>query len=103
VLREQAVLEAADDILVDDVGDGGSYLEETPGVGPQVLVHLLLDLGQIMTSNCSDHVSLEVVDVGLLEVLPGVDGVWFKAFKLSEGHGFQGYRELECLGGVGSP
>jgi hypothetical protein len=34
VLREKAILEAADDILIGDVGDGGSYLKETPGVGP---------------------------------------------------------------------
>jgi hypothetical protein len=33
VLREEAVLEAADDILVGDVGDSGSHLEETPSVG----------------------------------------------------------------------
>jgi hypothetical protein len=45
----------------------------------------------------------EVVDEGALEVLPRVDGVWFKAFKPSEGHGFQGYREVESLGGIGSP
>jgi hypothetical protein len=63
----------------------------------------LLDLGQIMTSTCSDHGSLEVVDEGPLEVHPGVHGVCFKAFKTSEGHGFQGYWEVECLVGVGSP
>jgi hypothetical protein len=103
VLRKDAVLEAADEVLIDDVGDGGSHLEETPCVGPQGLVQLLPDLGQIMASTCSDHGSLEVVDEGLFEVLPGVDGVWFKAFKPSEWHGFQGYREVECLGGVGSP
>jgi hypothetical protein len=74
-----------------------------PGVGPQGLVHLLLDLGQILASACSDHGSLEVVDEGPLEVLPGVDGVWFEAFKPSEGCGFQSYRKVECLGGVGFP
>jgi hypothetical protein len=45
VLREEPVLKAADDVFVDDVGDGGVCLEETPGVGPQGLVHLLLHLG----------------------------------------------------------
>jgi hypothetical protein len=30
VLREEDVLEAVDDVLISDVGDGGSYLEETP-------------------------------------------------------------------------
>jgi hypothetical protein len=70
VLQEKAILEAADDILIGDVGDGGSHLEETPDVRPQGLVHLLLDQGQIVASVCSDHGSLEVVDEGPLEVLP---------------------------------
>jgi hypothetical protein len=34
VLREEAILEAADDVLIGNVRDGGSYLEEMPGVGP---------------------------------------------------------------------
>jgi hypothetical protein len=87
VLQEEPILEAADDVFVGDVGDGGAHLEETPGVEPQGLIHLLLDLGQIVVSACSDHGSLEVVDEGLLEVLPGVDGVWLEAFKPSEGRG----------------
>jgi hypothetical protein len=103
VLRKEVVLEVTDDVLISDVGDGGSHLEETLGVGSQGLVHLLLDLGQIMVSACSDHESLEVVDESRLEVLPGVDGVWLEAFKLSEGCGFQGYWKVECLGGVESP
>jgi hypothetical protein len=45
VLREEPILEVVDDVLVGDVGDGGVHLEETLGVGPQGLVHLLLDLG----------------------------------------------------------
>jgi hypothetical protein len=45
VLQEEAVLEAADDILVGDVGDGGSHLEEVPDVGSQGLGQLLLNLG----------------------------------------------------------
>jgi hypothetical protein len=61
------------------------------GVGPQGLVHLLLDPGQIMASACSDHGSLEVFDEGPFEVLPGVNEVFFKAFKPSEGRGFQVY------------
>jgi hypothetical protein len=32
VLREEPILEAADNVLVDDVGHGGTCLEETPGV-----------------------------------------------------------------------
>jgi hypothetical protein len=56
-----------------------------------------------MMSTCSDHGSLEVVDESPLEILLGVYGVWFKAFEPSEGRGFQGYREVQCFGGVGSP
>jgi hypothetical protein len=37
VLRVEAILEAADDVLVGDVGDSGSHLEETLGVGSQEL------------------------------------------------------------------
>jgi hypothetical protein len=37
-------LEAVDHLLVSDVGDDGAYLKEAPGVGPQGLVLLLLDL-----------------------------------------------------------
>jgi hypothetical protein len=36
-----------------------------PGVGPQGLIQLLLDLGQIMMSACSNHGSLEVVKARL--------------------------------------
>jgi hypothetical protein len=102
VLREEPVLEAADDILVGDVGNGDARLEETPGVGPQGLIHLLLHLGQIVASTRSDHGSLEVVDEGPLEVLPRVDGVWLEAFKPHEGFGLQSHREVESFGGVGS-
>jgi hypothetical protein len=34
VLQEKTILEAADDVLTSDVGDGGSHLEEPPSVGP---------------------------------------------------------------------
>jgi hypothetical protein len=34
VLREETILEEADDVLIGDVGDGGARLEETPGVRP---------------------------------------------------------------------
>jgi hypothetical protein len=87
VLREEVVLEATNDVLIGDVGDGGACLEETPCVGPQGLIHLLVHLGQVMASTHLDHGSLEVVDEGPLEVLPRVDGVWLEAFKPGEGRG----------------
>jgi hypothetical protein len=34
VLQEEPVLKATDDVLIDDVGNGGAHLEETLGVGP---------------------------------------------------------------------
>jgi hypothetical protein len=74
-----------DDVLVGDVMWHAS--EESPGVGRQALIHLLLHLGQIVTSTRSDHVCLEVVDEGPFEVLPRVDGVWLEAFKPHEGCG----------------
>jgi hypothetical protein len=70
------------------------HLDETSGVGPQGLVHLFLDLGQIMASAYSNHGSLEVADEGPLEALLGVDRVLFEAFKPSERRGFQGYRKV---------
>jgi hypothetical protein len=70
VLREEVVLETMDDILIDDVGDGGARLEETPCVGPQDPVHLLLHLGQVVASARPNHGSLEVVDEGSLEFVP---------------------------------
>jgi hypothetical protein len=51
MLREEPILEVADNIFVAGVGDGGARLEETPCVGPQGLVHLLLHLGQVMVSD----------------------------------------------------
>jgi hypothetical protein len=44
MLHGEAILEVVDDILVGDVGHGGAYLEEAPGVGPKSLVLLLLDM-----------------------------------------------------------
>jgi hypothetical protein len=55
-----------------------------------------------MMSTCLDHGSLEVVDEGPLEILPGVDGVCLEAVKPSERRLFQGYQEVERLGRVGS-
>jgi hypothetical protein len=89
VLQAEAVLKAVDDVLVGDVGDGGVHLEEAPGVGPENLVILLLDLLQVMMSTCMEHGALEVVDEGLLLVLPGVDGVWLEAFEPGEQCGLQ--------------
>jgi hypothetical protein len=103
VLREEAILEATNDVLIGDVGDGGAHLEETLCVGPQGLVHLLLHLGKVVARARPDHGSLEVIDEGPLEILPRVDGVWLEAFKPYEGRELWSHREVESFGGVGSP
>jgi hypothetical protein len=87
MLREEPVLEAADDVFVGDISNGGARLEETPCVGPYGLIHLLLHLGQVVASARPNHGSLEVVNEGPLEVLPRFDGVWLEAFKPHEGYG----------------
>jgi hypothetical protein len=87
VLPEEPVLEATNDIFAGDVGEGGTHLEETPCVGPQHLVHLMLHLAQLVASARSDHGSLKVVDQSPLEVLPQVDEVRLEAFKPREGCG----------------
>jgi hypothetical protein len=102
-LREEAMLEATNYVLIGDVGHGGARLKETPCVRPQGLVHLLLHLGLVVVSARPDHGSLEVVDEGLLEVLPWVDGVWLEAFKPREGCELQSHREVESFCRVGSP
>jgi hypothetical protein len=42
--EKKTILEAANDVLVGDAGDGGSYLEEALGLGPQEIVHLLFKM-----------------------------------------------------------
>jgi hypothetical protein len=102
VFHGEAILEAVDDVLIGDVGDCGAHLEEAPGVGSQGLVHLLLDLRQVMTITCSEHGTLEVVDENPLQVLLEVDGVWLEAFEPGDRCGLQCHREVDDLGGVGA-
>jgi hypothetical protein len=70
VLREEPILEVGDDVFIGDVGDGGARVKETLCIGPQGLIHLLLHLGQVVASARPYHGSQEVIDEGLLEVLP---------------------------------
>jgi hypothetical protein len=80
----EAILEAVDNVLIADVGDGGAGVEEASGVGPQGLVLLLLALRQVVMNTCPKHGALEVIDENPLQVLPGVDGVWLEALKPGE-------------------
>jgi hypothetical protein len=102
MLQGKAVLEAMDDVLVGDVGDGCTYLEETPSVGPQGLILFLLDLRQIMASTCSEHGALEVVDEDLLRILSRVNGVELEAFEPGEWCRFQSHRKIDDLSRVGA-
>jgi hypothetical protein len=67
-----AVVETINDIILRDVRDGGTDVEEATCVGPQKLITFLLTLSKIMTSTCTSNCSLEVVAEDLLEALPGV-------------------------------
>jgi hypothetical protein len=91
VFQEEAMLEIAVDVLIGDVGDGGTRLKEKPCVG------------QFVASARPDHGSLEVVDEGPHEVLPRVDRVWLETFKPCEGCRLQSHREVESFYRVGSP
>jgi hypothetical protein len=71
----EAVVEAVDDVLLEDVGDGSPHVEETASVRPKEFVSFLLALGEVVLSTCTSNRPLEVVDENLLEALPGVDGV----------------------------
>jgi hypothetical protein len=62
-------VEAVDDVLLRDVGDGGPHIEETAGVGPEEFVTLLLALGEVVPGSCTGYHPLEVVDENLLEAL----------------------------------
>jgi hypothetical protein len=74
-----AVVEAVDDVVLQNVRDGGADVKEATCVGPQELVTFLFTLGKIVTSTCTSDRALEVVDEDLLESLPGVDGVAVEA------------------------
>jgi hypothetical protein len=62
-----AVVEAVDDVVLQDVRDGSVNVEEATCVGPQELVMFLFTLSKIVMSTCASDRSLEVVDEDLLE------------------------------------
>jgi hypothetical protein len=98
-----AVVEAVDDVILRDVRDGGTDIEETTCVGPQQLVMFLLTLGKIVTSTCTSDRSLKVVDEDLLEALPGVDGVAAEALQLGERRRVQSHQKVNDFGDVRAP
>jgi hypothetical protein len=100
---DDAVVEAVDDVVLRDVRDGGTDVEEATCVGPQELVLFLFTLSKIVMSTCASDRSLEVVDEDLLESLPGVDGVVAEALQPRERRRVQSHQEVDDLGDVGAP
>ena len=70
-------MEAVDDVVVGDVGDGGAGVEESFEVRPQSFPALLLAQPEVVPSSWTMNRALKVVDEERLQVLPGVDGVPF--------------------------
>jgi hypothetical protein len=98
-----AVEEAVDDVLLRDVRDSGTNIEEATRVGPQELIMFLFTLGKIVSSTCTGNRSLEIVDEDLLKSFPGVDGVAAEALQPSERCRVQSHREVDDFGDVGAP
>jgi hypothetical protein len=98
-----AVVEAVDDVILQNVRDGGADVEEVMSVGPQELVTFLFTLGKIVTSTCTSDRSLEVVDEDLLESLPGVDGVAAEALQPGERRRVQSHRKVDDFGDLRAP
>jgi hypothetical protein len=93
-----AVVEAVDDVVLRDVRDGGTDVEETTRVGPQKLITFLFALGKIVSSTCMGNRSLEIVDEDLLKSFPGVDGVAAEALQPSERCRIQSHRKVDDFG-----
>jgi hypothetical protein len=98
----EAVVEAVDDVLLRDVGNGGPHIEETSGVGSEEFITLLLALGEVVPGSCSGYRPLEVVDENLLEAFPGVDGVIGEAFQPGQRCRLQSHRKVDDFGSVGA-
>jgi hypothetical protein len=47
-----AIVEAVDNVLLRDIRNGGTHVEETACVGPEELVAFLFTLSKVMTSTC---------------------------------------------------
>jgi hypothetical protein len=56
-----AVVEAVDDVVLRDVRDGGTDVEEPSCVGPQELITFLFTLSKIVTSTCASNRSWKLL------------------------------------------
>ena len=68
-------MEAINDVVVGDVGDGGAGVEESFEVRPHSFPALLLAQPEVVSSSWTMDGALKVVDEEHFQVLPGVDGV----------------------------
>jgi hypothetical protein len=98
-----AIVEAVDNVVLRDVRDGSTDVEEATCVGLQELITFVFTLSKIMTSTCAGDRPLEVIDEDLLEPLPRVDQVVAEALQPRERHRVQSHREVDDLGDVGAP
>ena len=94
-------MEVVDDVVVGNIGDGGSCVKKALDVGPDGFALLLLAHCKSMSSDYSMERPLEVFDEDL-EILPRVYGLVHEALQPGEGCRFQGHREVDDLG-VGVP
>jgi hypothetical protein len=95
-----AVVEAIDDVVLQDVRDGGANIEKATRVGPQKFVTFLFALGKIVSSTCTGDRSLEIIDEDLLKLFSGVDGVAAEALQSSERCRIQSHREVDDFGDI---
>jgi hypothetical protein len=98
-----AIVEAVDDVILRDVRDGSTNIEEATCVGSQELVTFLFALNKIVMITCASDRPLEVVNEDFLEPLPGVDRVVVEALQPREWRRVQSHREVDGLGNVGGP
>jgi hypothetical protein len=98
-----AIVEVVDDVVLQDVRDGSTNVEEATCVGPQELIMFLFTLSKIVMSTCASDRPLKVVDEDLLEPVLGVDRVVAEALQPRERCRVQSYREVDNLGDVGAP
>jgi hypothetical protein len=97
-----AIVEAVDNVLLRDIHNGGTHVEEMACVGPEELVAFLFTLSKVMMSTCMGDRPLKVVNEDFLEPLLGVDRVVIEALQPCERCRVQSHREVDDLGDVGS-
>ena len=72
-LSAESAVKSVDDVFVGDVWDRSAYVEEVLQVQSNGLIVLLSAEREVMSCGSSTHGSLEVVDEGLLVVIPSED------------------------------